>query len=300
MAPRVQARGGGRRAGSSSRRPGSGSPAGPRRAGPRPPGGAREAGRRSRSRETGCGRRSRCERRRAARAASAAPAELVVVHPDRRAGRRRGRRGLGERPVDGHVGLPPSAVELRRGDDVVVQRPQGRVAEPLVVIPHLLRGQPHAHQVQAVRLERPRSAARVTGPADPHPVGLPHDRLQRGDQPARAGPPLRLAVRALGPVHRQPAGHHHETMTPGAGGSATRRPKRTSRLRHQRHPFHLTGRPRSREDPGQPGPQLVAPVLPAVPVGRLDVADGHARGLEHRYHGPIDRDQRLILAAADE
>ena len=142
--------------------------------------------------------------------------QLVVMHPDRRPGRRLVHGGLRERPVDRHVGVPPPAVELGRGDDVVVERPQRRVAESLVVVPDLVRGQAHAHQVQAVHLEGPWCGPRVAGPADPHAPRLAHDRFQRADQPARTGPPLCLAVRALGPVHRQPAGHHHEPMTPGA------------------------------------------------------------------------------------
>ena len=58
--------------------------------------------------------------------------ELVVVHPHRRV--LRGPRGgaLGEPLVDAHVGVPPLAVELRLGDQVVVERPQGGVAEALV------------------------------------------------------------------------------------------------------------------------------------------------------------------------
>ena len=157
--------------------------------------------------------------------------ELVVVHPDRRPGRRLVHGGLRERPVDRHVGVPPPAMELGRGDDVVIQRPQRRVAEPLVVVPDLLRGQAHAHQVQAVHLEGPGRGPRVAGPADPHAPRLAHDRFQRADQPARTGPPLCLAVRALGPVHRQPAGHHHEPMTPVR--------LTVSRLPHRRHHLNL-------------------------------------------------------------
>ena len=56
----------------------------------------------------------------------------------------------------------------------------------------------------------------------------------------------------------------------------------------------------TRENPGQPGPQPVAPVLPAVPVARLDVTDRHPGALEHRDHGPVRRDQWLVDAAADE
>src|SRR5215467_14419568 len=54
------------------------------------------------------------------------------------------------------------------------------------------------------------------------------------------------------------------------------------------------------EDPGQSFPQPVAPILPAVPVPGLDVADGHPGGLERRDHGPVADDQRLVDPAADE
>ena len=138
--------------------------------------------------------------------------KLVIVHPDGRAGRRLGHSRLREVPVDRYVRIPPPTVKLRRGDDVVIQRPQGRVAEPFVVVEDLVRGQAHAHQVQAVRPERPGGGPGVSGPADPDALGLAHDRLERGDQPAGTGPPVRLAFRVLDPVHRQPAGHHHEAV----------------------------------------------------------------------------------------
>src|SRR5215468_4416283 len=54
------------------------------------------------------------------------------------------------------------------------------------------------------------------------------------------------------------------------------------------------------EDPRQTFPQPVAPILPAVPVAGLDVADGHPGGLERRDHGPVPDDQRLVDPAADE
>ena len=138
--------------------------------------------------------------------------ELVVVHPDGRARRRLFRRGLREAAVDRHVRLPPPAVELRRRDDVVVERPQRRVAEALVEVPDLGLGQGQADQVQAVRLERPRGRPGIARPADPGPPGLAHHRLQGGDQAARARLPFQLPVRPLDPVHRQPAGHHHEVV----------------------------------------------------------------------------------------
>ncbi len=46
--------------------------------------------------------------------------ELVVVHPDRRPGSRLIDGGLRKRPVDRDVGVPPPAMKLGRGDDVVI------------------------------------------------------------------------------------------------------------------------------------------------------------------------------------
>src|SRR6266487_917113 len=57
---------------------------------------------------------------------------------------------------------------------------------------------------------------------------------------------------------------------------------------------------RAGKDPRQTLPQPVAPVLPAVPVPGLDVADVHPGGLECRHHGPVGHDQRLVDPAADE
>ena len=55
--------------------------------------------------------------------------------------------GLREAPVDRDVRLPPLTVELRRHDHVVVERPQGRVGEALVVQLDVLGRQRHRHQV---------------------------------------------------------------------------------------------------------------------------------------------------------
>jgi hypothetical protein len=138
--------------------------------------------------------------------------ELVVVHPDGRPGVGLFGRGLREAAVDYDVRLPPAAVEPRRRDDVVVERPQRRVAEALVEMPDLGIGQAEPDELQAVRLERPGGRPGVAGPADPDAAGLAHHRLERGDQSTRTGPPGGPAVGVLDPVHRQPAGHHHEIV----------------------------------------------------------------------------------------
>ena len=143
--------------------------------------------------------------------------ELVVVHPDGGPGRRLLRRRLREPPVDGHVRVPPVAMELRRGDHVVVERPQRRVAEALVVVADLVLGKSQPDQVQAVGLERARGRARIARPADPYAPGLAHDGFQGGDQAAGALLPLFRAVQALDPVDRQPARDHHEAVLGGFG-----------------------------------------------------------------------------------
>ncbi len=87
--------------------------------------------------------------------------ELVVMDPYRRPVAGLLRRGLGEALVDRHVGFPPAAVELGRCDDVVIQRPQRRVGEPLVEPPDLGLRKSNPDQLQALGLERARGRARV-------------------------------------------------------------------------------------------------------------------------------------------
>ena len=116
--------------------------------------------------------------------------ELVVLHPDGGAlgGDLGGR--LGEALVDRDVGVPPLAVELRLGDEVVVERPQGAVGEALVELLDLLGAQVDRHEVQAVLLERLDHV--VVGrarPADPGAVVGPHHRLERRDQAAGGAAP---------------------------------------------------------------------------------------------------------------
>ena len=138
--------------------------------------------------------------------------ELVVVHPHGRVGGglRRGR--LGEPAVDRDVGLPPRPVELRRRDYVVVQRPEGCVAEALVERPDLVRGQADRDQPHAAGVERLRGLAGRALPADPGSAGFAHHGLERGHQAAGTGPPLHFAAGAGYAVYRQPAGHHDEAV----------------------------------------------------------------------------------------
>ena len=80
--------------------------------------------------------------------------ELVVLDPHGRAlGGDLGRL-VGEALVDPDVGLPPLAVELRLGDEVVVERPEGAVGEALVELLDLRGAQRHRDEGQAVLDER--------------------------------------------------------------------------------------------------------------------------------------------------
>jgi hypothetical protein len=136
--------------------------------------------------------------------------ELVVLHPDRRALGRDLVDGLGEPLVDPDVRLPPVPVVRRRDDDVVVERPERVVGEPLVVVLHVLGREVHGVELQAVVLERVGLRVGQPGPADPRAAPRAQDRLQSGDQAARAALPVLRTVGLELEVHGQPVGYHHE------------------------------------------------------------------------------------------
>ena len=138
--------------------------------------------------------------------------QLVVVHPHGGAlgGQRRGL--LGEPLVDPDVGVPPLAVELRLGDEVVVERPQGAVGEALVELLDVLGRHRHRRQLEAVALEGLQVGVGAAGPADPHAVVGAHHRLDGGHEPTGGGPPALGAVGQLDPVHRQAVGNDHEVV----------------------------------------------------------------------------------------
>ena len=137
--------------------------------------------------------------------------ELVVLHPDGGALGGDLGDGVGEPLVDLDVGLPPVPVELRRRDDVVVERPQRGVGEALVVVLDLLRGQRRRGAARG----RPSSngsgaSSGVPGQPTQAPPRAAQHRRERGDQPAGAALPLGRAVGEGFHVDRQPVGHHHE------------------------------------------------------------------------------------------
>ena len=121
--------------------------------------------------------------------------ELVVVHPHGRVLGGHLAACSAKRSVDRDVGLPPLPVELRLGDDVVVQRPERGVREALVELLDLLGAQRHRDELEALVLERLEVGLGAARPADPDAVVGPHHRLDRGDQAAGRAPPVDAAVR---------------------------------------------------------------------------------------------------------
>ena len=144
---------------------------------------------------------------------------LVVVHPDR--GVLGGDLGglLGEPPVDPDVGVPPLAVELRLGDHVVVERPEGGVGEALVELLDLRAAQRHRHQRQAVVDEGLHVVVAAARPADPGAVVLAHHRLDGGDQAAGGAAPVHRPVVVDHPVDGQPVGDDDQVGLAGLGRS---------------------------------------------------------------------------------
>lgn len=128
--------------------------------------------------------------------------QLVVLDPDRRA--RRGDLGAGLREplVHLHVAVPPGPVEHRALDDVVVERPERRVGEALVVVADLVGAQRDGVQHEAVVVELLDVDVGHARPADPRALARPEERLERRHQPARAGRPAAFSVGRAFEVHR--------------------------------------------------------------------------------------------------
>ena len=159
--------------------------------------------------------------------------KLVVLHPHRRPRRRRGSGGVSEAPIHRDMAVPPSPLEHRRHHDIVIQRPQRGVGEPLVVVPHLGRGQTHRVHHQAVVVERGHIQIGLTGPADPGALTAAQKRLQRTDQTTRTRtPPLSPVLKPL-QINRQPIGDHQKIR-----GTHCRHP-------HSQTPLILSTRSRS-------------------------------------------------------
>jgi hypothetical protein len=144
--------------------------------------------------------------------------QLVVLHPHGRAVCRGLRARVGEALVDLDVGVPPLAVVRGLGDDVVVQRPEGVVGEPLVVVLELAGTQVDRDDPDAVAEERVEWVVRDARPADPGALVGAHDRLEGGDEPAGRVLPGGRAVVVQLAVDGEPVGQDDERELAVCGG----------------------------------------------------------------------------------
>ena len=140
--------------------------------------------------------------------------QLVVLHPDGGAVAGVVDDGVREPAVDLAVGVPPGPVELRRGNHVVVERPERGVGEALVEELDVVRAQLDRNEVDAAVAEGLDMLIRGAVPADPGAVGLGHHGGQGGDQAAGGAAPAVLAAGLVrgAAVDRQAVGHHHEVI----------------------------------------------------------------------------------------
>ncbi|GAP58794.1 hypothetical protein AHiyo1_19370 [Arthrobacter sp. Hiyo1] len=109
-------------------------------------------------------------------------------------------------------------MELGRGNDVVVKRPESGVGEPFVIELNIARAEFHGNQVHAAVAEGFQRFVRRAVPAHPRAVGLGHHRRKGSHQAARRAAPAFLAVfRVIAgvTVYRKAVGDHHEIVFPG-------------------------------------------------------------------------------------
>jgi hypothetical protein len=132
--------------------------------------------------------------------------QVVVLHPDDGTAVGVVGGGVGEPAVDPLVRLPPPAVELRRLDRVVVQRPERGVRVPLVVLLVVRLRQRHGPHADAVEVGHVRRRVDASGPADPRSTAFAQNRMESGDEPTRAAAPLRRAVGMDALIHRKTVG----------------------------------------------------------------------------------------------
>lgn len=133
--------------------------------------------------------------------------ELIVLDPGDVAGLERLSRHFGISLIDVHVRAPGVSVEFRSHYCIVVERPQGSVAETQIEPFELFLAERHWALLDAFMGERLGSEVCDAWPPDPRSVDLSQDRGERSHQPAGTGIP-RLSV----PGNRQPIGHHYDAL----------------------------------------------------------------------------------------
>src|SRR5262249_15621593 len=105
--------------------------------------------------------------------------QVVVLDPDHRTRRGAVRDRLCEPPVNPLVRLPPVAVVDGLLDRVVVERPDGRVGEALVVVFEFLFGHWHGAQCHTIDVRQLRGLTHAAGPAYPGRTAATEHRVQR-------------------------------------------------------------------------------------------------------------------------
>src|SRR5690606_18829166 len=106
--------------------------------------------------------------------------QLIVVHPHDRVELGNLSNALGEAPVDHLIALPPLAMVLRWGNDVVVEGPDSSVREPLVVKLEVAAAQRYRRKAHVAVLEWLKLLVDGARPTDPGATELLDDGLHRG------------------------------------------------------------------------------------------------------------------------
>ena len=138
--------------------------------------------------------------------------QVVVVDPERAVLFGGLDRGLGELLVDPSIGSPPGSTKAGRQQAVVIERPQGAVGEPFVVVGVVglaERHRPQRHVAEAGRRRAVGSIAQAAVPADPDRIAALHHGGHRGDEPAGAQRPAAVAVEA----HGEPVGGDDDVVS---------------------------------------------------------------------------------------
>ncbi len=131
--------------------------------------------------------------------------QLVILHPGNVACEEAFGSCTGIAIVYVPVRVPEAAVVGGRCQCIVVERPQGAVAEPVVEAGDLLLAQGEGPLLDPAVLERFGSEVGDTRPPHPRPFGVLQDGAEGAYEPARASRPF-----VPGPGDRKPIGNNHD------------------------------------------------------------------------------------------
>ena len=139
--------------------------------------------------------------------------QLIILHPHGGIGGGNLGRGFCKLPVHPLVGIPPIAVIPGGHNQIMVQRPQGGISEPLVKLLIIRLGKTHrVEQNPRLGAERLGGLRGGAGPTNPTTMMLRQHRGQRGNQAAGTGCPHRCAIIVIVQIDGQPVGNHHKVI----------------------------------------------------------------------------------------